>query len=200
MMIREMPPRVTAERPGSDGGKAVSAPAPARGQRATAFVNGDAIEPISNGLILSMTRDEVRSRFGVPPRRAGFPSCDMAFEDFRVDTCYGGKHVSRMYLTSPRVRLNSGIGVGSSRAEVARAFGNPDGGAGGPYKIAFQYSGDRVSTVKIDYNPEPPQAAGARAPSSNLNLCAPNCGYGYGAGQSAPTLYNPNTNYSPYGN
>lgn len=31
------------------------------------------------------------------------------------------------------------------------------------------------------------------------NTCAPHCGFDYGTGQSAPTLYNPNYNYSPYG-
>lgn len=39
-------------------------------------------------------------------------------------------------------------------------------------------------------------ASAGTAPSP----CAPNCGWDYSKGEAAPTLYNPNHNYSPFGN
>jgi hypothetical protein len=111
--------------------------------------NGNPVEPLSNGLLLTMERNEVRQKFGDAPRRGGFPSCDMAYDGFRVDTCYGA-HISRAYISGRGVTLNSGIGVGSSKADVARTFGNPYGLTVGQYKLDFSYQGERVSSIKIE--------------------------------------------------
>lgn len=112
---------------------------------------GNPVEPISNGVAMNMARDEVKQRFGEPGRRAGFPSCVMHFPDFTAETCGQDKRVSRLYLSGPGVTLSGGLRVGSSRADVASVFGNAFGGETGPYRVGVAYSGDRVSSIKIDY-------------------------------------------------
>lgn len=143
--------------------------APASAQSGNAR-NGNAVEPLSNGLLLTMERNEVRQKFGDAPRRGGFPSCDMAYGNFRVDMCYG-PHISRLYISGRGLTLNSGIGVGSSKADVARVFGNPYGLTSGQYKLDFAYDGERVSSIKIepaegDFKPYAASSAPTPAPES----------------------------------
>lgn len=126
---------------------------------------GNPVEPFSNGLAMAMTPQDIKQRFGDPGRRGGFASCDMFFPDFRVSTCYGQGNRT-VYLSAPGVRLNSGIGVGSSKADAARVFGNPFGGTMGPYKLDLSYAGDRVANIKIEYSA--PAAGNQGASSADL--------------------------------
>lgn len=110
---------------------------------------GNAVEPLSNGLSMRWDRDTVKKKFGAP--KAGWISCEMDYGSFGVHQCYGPNSM-RVFLNSPDIRLASGIGVGSGKAEVARVFGNADQPALGPYKLKFAYNGNRVSAITIDYD------------------------------------------------
>ena len=114
-----------------------------------AYAEGNAVEPISNGLSLRWGNNEVRQEFGEP--QASSISCEMNYGAFKFEKCYGPSS-SRLYIYGPDVKLSSGIGVGSSKAEVASVFGNSYGSKLGPYALDFKYSGDRVSRISIDYD------------------------------------------------
>lgn len=120
-----------------------SAPAPARPRAA-----GNPVEPISNGLLLTMTRTDILNKFG--EAEPNFDQCNLRYPGFQV-IC-GGAHQSvwHFIISGPGVTLNSGIGVGSSKQEVAEVFGGPYGGVIGQYKVAFSYDGDRVYDIHVD--------------------------------------------------
>ncbi len=109
--------------------------------------SGNNVEPLSNGLLLNMERNEIRQKFGAP--KASWVACQMDYGSFSADLCYGPR-IARLFITSPGVTLSSGIGVGSSKADVARVFSNPYGLTTGQYILDFSYNGDKVSKIKID--------------------------------------------------
>lgn len=127
---------------------------------------GNGVEPISNGLSLEWSSDEIRQRFGEPASR--MTRCEMNYGAFQIEKCYGPDS-SRLYLYDGSVRLSSGIGVGSSRNEVARVFNNPVGATVGPYKLEFRYAGDRVSRIRVDYERAAAKAAGSAATNRAIN-------------------------------
>jgi len=127
-----------------------------------AYAEGNAVEPISNGLSLSWGRNEIRQKFGEP--KPGWSSCEMDYGSFAVHKCYGPDNM-RVWIHATDITLNSGIGVGSSKADVASVFGNSYGSKLGPYKLDFKYNGDRVSVIKIDYD-APAGSADGQAPAS----------------------------------
>lgn len=128
-----------------------------------AYAVGNAVEPISNGLSLRWERNDIRQKFGEP--KAGWLSCEMDYGSFAIHKCYGPDS-ARVWIHAPNIRLSSGIGVGSSKADVARVFGNPNGAKSGPYKLDFSYNGERVSAIKIDWD-APAGGASAQAPTSS---------------------------------
>lgn len=105
------------------------------------------VEPLSNGLALSMTKPEIVSRFGEPPNPT-WDSRTFGYRDFSVQV--GGQRLEIWRVTLKGVKLNCGIGAGSSRADVVRAFGKPDGITYDQYQLTFSYTGDRVESIKIE--------------------------------------------------
>lgn len=134
---------------------------------------GNPVEPLSNGLSFRWERNDIRQRFGEP--KPGWVKCEMDYGDFAIHKCYGPGS-ARVFIHSPRIALNSGISVGSAKSEVARVFGNPFGSTSGPYKLDFQYNGERVAHIKIDWdgaaaesgNPPPPPAHGTAGDAGGL--------------------------------
>ena len=109
--------------------------------------SGNLVEPLSNGLRLSMSCDDIQHQFGPPPH----PTWDartFGYDDFGLSCGGAGNHIWTLTLTGP-VRLHSGIGVGSSRRDVMRVFGEPISATSGQYKLHFDYNGDRVSRISI---------------------------------------------------
>ncbi len=109
--------------------------------------SGNLVEPLSNGLRLSMGCDDVQNQFGPPPH----PTWDartFGYDDFGLICGGAGNHIWTLTLTG-HVRLHSGIGVGSSRSDVMRVFGGPISATSGQYKLYFDYNGDRVSRISI---------------------------------------------------
>lgn len=104
--------------------------------RASAATN--LVDPLSNGLQLSMTGPQIKEKFGAPP-----------YAGWSVETSGRREEIKRVTL-SKDVRLASGIGPGSSRADVQRAFGAADRAEVGAYSLTFSYAGDRVSEVRIE--------------------------------------------------
>ena len=125
-----------------------------------AYAESNSVEPISNGLSLRWGSNEVRQQFGEPEPSS--ISCAMNYGVFKFEQCYGTSS-SRLYINGPDVKLSSGIGVGSSKADVASVFGNSYGSKLGSYTLDFKYSGDRVSRISIDYDA---RADGGQAPIS----------------------------------
>lgn len=126
------------------------------------------VEPLSNGLSLSMTGPEIQKKFG-PPTEKGFDARTFGYPGFSVNV--GGRDLGIWHLTLKKgVTLACGVGVGSSRADVVRAFGSADGATSGPYKLAFSYSGDKVAKIRVDpasgsFSPAPAANPAAKAPA-----------------------------------
>ena len=151
--------RVSQIRIDHDPAKAAAAPPPARAlapapAQAAAAPGADPVQPLSNGLVFSMTSLEVKIRLGDPGRKAGFPSCVMDYGAFVAETCYSAQdRITRLYLRRPGVQLSSGLGVGSTQADVARVLGQPAGAQLGAYKIEVSYDRGLVTQIKVDHDP-----------------------------------------------
>lgn len=136
------------------------APAAAMGAAAAGAI--DPVQPLSNGLVFSMTSLDVKNRLGDPGRKAGYPACVMDFGAFVAETCYSAQdRITRLYLRRAGVQLNNGLGVGSSQADVARILGQPFGAQIGPYKIEVSYDRGVVTQIKVDHEPGAGAAADA---------------------------------------
>ncbi len=106
------------------------------------------VEPLSNGLRLSMTQNEIVAQFGEPTEHT-FDARTFGYPSFGV-AC-GGASAKIWHLTLKQgVTLSSGIGVGSSRAAVEQVFGRAPQLKSGQYALTFRYVGDRVAEIKID--------------------------------------------------
>lgn len=113
-----------------------------------AFAEKNPVEPLSNGLSLAMTGPEIKKAFGAPTERT-YDARTFGYAGFSVNT--GGRRQEIWHLTLKKgVRLSSGIGVGSSRADVEKVFGAADEATAGRYKLTFAYAGDAVSRIRID--------------------------------------------------
>lgn len=153
------------------------------------------VEPLSNGLRLSMTQAEILAKFGEPTEHT-FDARTFGYPSFGV-AC-GGAFAKIWHLTLKRgVTLSSGIGVGSSRAAVERVFGSASPVKSGQYAVTFRYDGDRVSEIKIDPangefsgltsdkpTPRHPRAEPKSEPASAASLL----GTWYGAGDTKGTI------------
>ncbi|MDD5302838.1 MAG: hypothetical protein PHS14_06970 [Elusimicrobia bacterium] len=132
------------------------------------------VEPLSNGLALTMTGPEIKKKFGAPTEKT-FDARTFGYPGFSVNT--GGRRQEIWHLTLKKgVKLSSGIGAGSSRSDVEKVFGSADEATAGPYKLTFTYAGDAVSKIKIDpangsfaeAQGAPPAAAAAPASGDGL--------------------------------
>jgi len=110
--------------------------------------DGNLVEPLSNGLLLAMTMDEIKHKFGEPSERTRDAR---TFKYPTFDVQCGGRRGEIWRVKLKRgVKLNSGVGIGSSRAEAARLFGDADIVIYDQYKIYFEFSDDAVSEIKIE--------------------------------------------------
>ncbi|HEY9899797.1 MAG TPA: hypothetical protein V6D00_11495 [Pantanalinema sp.] len=109
---------------------------------------GNLVEPLSNGLLLSMTKSDIIERFG-PPTYVTWDDGTFGYRDFTV-IC-GGKNKSIWHLTlKENIKLNSGIGIGSGMNEVMKTFNHKYDFIYDQYHLIFSYAGDQVSGIKID--------------------------------------------------
>ena len=107
------------------------------------------VEPLSNGLPLSWTKRQIVDRFG-EPTKPSWDSRTFGYDGFGVMVGGAREEIWRLTIDGPGVRLASGIGVGSSAADVARVFGSRSSATVDQYALEFSYDGDRVSKIKID--------------------------------------------------
>ncbi len=154
----------------------------------TSEASRNPVEPLSNGLRLAMTQGEIIAQFGEPTTHT-FDARTFGYADF--DASCGGAQSKLWHLTLKHdVKLSSGIGVGSSRADVQRVFGNVSPATVGQYRLTFSYAGDRVVRIKIDpvnrdfadwAAPTSPPPEARQDPASLLGIW-------YGAGDAKGTI------------
>jgi hypothetical protein len=123
-------------------------PAPAAPAK-LAVPGGNAVEPLTNGLLLHMTADAVVKKFGQPGSDDRAMGGGIGYAGFGM--LYNARQTEIWHLTlKAGPRFNSGIGVGSTRAEVEAVFGAKNPVIYDQYDITFRYDGDRVNEIKID--------------------------------------------------
>jgi hypothetical protein len=146
---RELTPEPA--RPSATPGKPTAAPGqphPGTPIPCPASKAGNLVEPLSNGMLLTMTKGDILQRFGEPTER-GWDARTFGYDDFGVSV--GGSREEIWHFTIKRdICLNSGVTIGSSRAEVAKAFGRADRVDYKQYRLEFSYADERVSQIKID--------------------------------------------------
>lgn len=111
-------------------------------------IEGNLVEPLSNGLQLAWSAAEIKKAFG-----AGTPSWDsrtITYSSFRVAVGGGDEKIWHLHLTGRDVALNSGIRPGSRRADVERVFGKSDAVKYEQYSLTFVYDGDTLVDIGID--------------------------------------------------
>src|ERR1035437_8872704 len=80
-----------------------------------AYAQGNAVEPISNGISLTMKRNEILQKFG--DAKPNWDRGSLEYPGFFV-VC-GEDSIWYLIITGANINLNSGIGIGSTRAKVA---------------------------------------------------------------------------------
>lgn len=117
--------------------------------RRSTMQQGNLVEPLSNGLMLSWTDGDIKNNMGEPAER-NWDSRAYGYPGIWIVTGGGRSEIWRVTLRADCVQMNSGVGPGSSRADVVRAFGKAYEVTYDQYKLTFAYDGDRVSEVKIE--------------------------------------------------
>lgn len=151
-----------------------------------AWAASNDVEPLSNGLSVSMTGPQIKKKFGEPAHRS-WDARSLDYPGFTVQV--GGSSQEIWHLTLKKgVLLSCGVGVGSSRAEVEKVFGAADEAAQGRYKLFFSYAGDKVSKIRID--PADESSAPSRKPSQAQAPAPPGsyAGAWHGAGSTIGKL------------
>lgn len=121
------------------------------GAGAAGTAAGNLVEPLSNGLVLTMTADQVIGRFGRPITDTRSVGGGFGYGEFGLTYNARGTELWHLVINGPDVRLSSGITVGSARGDVARVFGEADHVVYDQYDLEFQYgAGDRVSRIRIN--------------------------------------------------
>ena len=115
-----------------------------------ANANGNAVEPLSNALRLNMTADEVIKKFGQPASDDRAWGGGIGFAGFGM--IYNAKETEIWHFTlTGSARFNSGIGIGSSRAEVKVVFGTEGHVVYDQYDLYFYYNDQNLlEKIKID--------------------------------------------------
>jgi hypothetical protein len=106
------------------------------------------VEPLSNGLSLSMTRTEIFQRFGPPAEQTWDPGV-FGYPEFMVETGGVDELVWRLTIKNS-ISLSSGIHIGSSRQEVGRIFGAADEVVYQRYRLRFRYAQDQLMRIEIE--------------------------------------------------
>jgi hypothetical protein len=101
------------------------------------------------GLMLSWTKAQIVQKFG-EPTKVTWDARTFGYAGFGVMVGGRREEIWHFTINGPEVRLASGIGVGSSAADVVRVFGQRSSVTVDQYALTFKYDGDRVTTIKID--------------------------------------------------
>ncbi|HEY8667552.1 MAG TPA: hypothetical protein VIL86_12860 [Tepidisphaeraceae bacterium] len=104
------------------------------------------VEPFSNGLLLTMSGQQIIEKFG-PSDRSDLASIE--YPGFRALIDHTGQlwHLSIKGST----KLHCGIGLGSAKQQAIETFGAPRLVIHGQYRLTFDYDDtDRISSIKID--------------------------------------------------
>jgi hypothetical protein len=113
------------------------------------IAGGSLVEPLSNGLKLSMTKEEILKQFGEP--KPGWDSRTMDYGQFAVTVGGRDKEIWHFTIKAPGLKLNSGLQVGSTKGQVESVCGNAQGGQVGQYKLTFAYdNAGVVHSIRID--------------------------------------------------
>jgi hypothetical protein len=106
------------------------------------------VEPLSNGLKLTMTRADIQEKFGPPPETTYDPQ-SFGYKEFFVQ-CGGSRNSIWLVQLKNPVKLSSGIGVGSSKADVQRVFQSDAFAVSGQYALTLLYdTTGHVSELRI---------------------------------------------------
>ncbi|MBZ5558694.1 MAG: hypothetical protein LAO77_15590 [Acidobacteriia bacterium] len=116
----------------------------------TAAQGDNVVEPLSNGLSLSMSAEQVRARFGAPVSDFRSSGGGINYRDFSLVYNSAGTELWHCVIKGSGVRLASGITIGSDRSEVERVFGNGDHAIAGRYELSFQYTRGAVREIRIN--------------------------------------------------
>ena len=145
-------PPVKPAAPSLPGGAPTNSPAvkaPTKPMAPQASSQGNAVEPLSNGLKLSMTKGEIVKKFGEP--QPGWDSRTLDYGAFSVMVGGQRKEIWHLTIKRPGLKLHSGLQVGSPQKDVEAVFGQSSGGRVGQYQLAIAYdAGALVRSIKID--------------------------------------------------
>jgi hypothetical protein len=106
------------------------------------------------GVQIGMTRAQVKQVLGTPSTTSGG---GMGWAGRQLFATFGGGRLGGILTRSPRERTNKGIGVGSSRAEVKRAYPTAHytqamcqfTSDNGSQDLSFNFRGDKVISVSL---------------------------------------------------
>jgi hypothetical protein len=112
--------------------------------------SGNKVEPLSNGLALTMTANQVIAKFGKPDSDDRSYGGGIGYPSFGLIYNAAGTQIWHATVKSNGVKLASGITVGSTPEQVSSVFGNSSGVTYQQYKLTFLYSGGVVYQIKID--------------------------------------------------
>lgn len=110
--------------------------------------NGNPVEPLSVPIQLSMRRPEIQRAMG--DQKPGWDRRTLDYGAFRVQVGGLNEEIWHFTIKEPGVTLSSGIGVGSTRADVRAVFGSARPFEVGQYRLSLRYDGDRVREITID--------------------------------------------------
>jgi hypothetical protein len=130
-----------------------------------AFSATNLVEPLSNGLRLSMTQEEIVAKFGPPSERTWDPRV-FGYPQFVVEVGGVNQTIWRVVLKES-VSLRCGVRIGSSRQQVIRAFGGADQVVHQNIRLRFAYRQNQLIRIEIE------PAAGEFARSPNDSRKAP---------------------------
>ncbi len=126
-----------------------------------AFSATNLVEPLSNGLRLSMTREEIIAKFGPPSEQTWDPRV-FGYPQFVVEVGGVNQAIWRLVLREG-VSLRCGVQIGSSRQQVTRAFGGGDQVVHQNIRLRFAYRQDQLVRIEI----EPAVGEFARRPNDS---------------------------------
>lgn len=96
-----------------------------------------------------MTDAQIKQRFG-PPSEQSWDADSYGYPGINIQVGGQDKEIWDVALKTNCVMLHSGIGPGSSRAQVQQTFGSADVVEYQAYKLTFTYSGNTVYSVRIE--------------------------------------------------
>src|SRR5258707_15109916 len=106
------------------------------------------VEPLSNGIRLSMTREEIIAKFG-PPNEPTWDPRVFGYPQFVVEVGGVNQTIWRLVLKEG-VSLSCGVRIGSSRQEVIRAFGAGDQVVHKKIRLRFAYRKNQLTRIEIE--------------------------------------------------